>query len=167
MKPNTLLLAAMLMASVAGNAQTSVKVSGQIKGISDSCLVSLDDVEGYEKKRIASTRFTGDKFEFEAPVKSTPRLVNLSIFVKSGKRWSKNSEFQLMTDGSPITLNIDSDLLKHEMPYLQKQGFANKPDGRLTIEAGRLQRQMDEYLDCIRAATITADSASYAEAKVW
>lgn len=167
MKLNTLLLAAMLMVSVAGNAQTSVKVSGQIKGISDSCLVSLDDVEGYEKKRIASTRFTGEKFEFEAPVKSTPRLVNLCIFVKSGKRWSKNSEFQLMTDGSPITLNIDSDLLKHEMPYLQKQGFANKPDGRLTIEAGRLQRQMDEYLDCIRAATITADSASYAEAKVW
>lgn len=167
MKPNTLLLAAMLMASVAGNAQTTVKVSGQIKGISDSCQVSLDDVEGYEKKRIASIRFAGEKFEFEASVKSAPRLVNLSIFVKSGKRWSKNSEFQLLTDGSPITLNIDHDLLKQEMPYQQKQGLANKPDGRLTIEAGRLQRQMDEYLDYMRAATITADSASYAEAKVW
>ena len=47
MKPNTLLLAAMLMASVAGNAQTTVKVSGQIKGISDSCQVSLDDVEEF------------------------------------------------------------------------------------------------------------------------
>ena len=30
-----------------------------------------------------------------------------------------------------------------------------------------MQRQMDEYLDYMRAATITADSASYAEAKVW
>lgn len=160
-----------LLLFMSGNAmaQTTVSVKGQVSGNTDSCMVALVDAENPQStKRIASAKFKGESFAFSADFKKTPCLVNLNFFTKSTKgKWMKVTELELMTDGSPIAVKIDKDLMLADMSSKKKQGLANKPDGKLTIEAGKLQKQMDEYLDDMRAATITADSASYAEAMAW
>ena len=169
MKIQTFLSAVLLLLSCTASAQTSVSIKGQVKGMTDSCLVSLGDVENPDgNKRIASTKFKGEAFAFSAQLPDVPHLVNLNFFTKSTKgKWVKVTELQLMTDGSPITVNIDKDLMMADMSYKKKQGFANKSEGKLTIEAGKAQKQMAEYLDYVRAASIAADSASYAEAMAW
>lgn len=169
MKLQSILLALFLCVGSSASAQTSVSVKGQVMGMTDSCLVSLGDVESPDgNKRIASTKFKGENFAFSAQLPDVPHLVNLNFFTKSTKgKWMKVTELQLMADGSPIVVKIDKDLMQADMSYKKKQGFANKPEGKLTIEAGKAQKQMDEYLDYVRAASIAADSASYAEAMAW
>ena len=170
MKFHSFLSAALLLGGCAAvSAQTSVSVKGQVLNNSDSCMVALVDAENPQNtKRIASTKFKGESFSFSAEFKKTPCLVNLNFFTKSTKgKWMKMTELQLMTDGSPISVKIDKGLMLADMPYQRKQGYANQPDGKLTIDAGKAQKQLDEYLDYMRAATITADSASYAEANAW
>lgn len=160
-----------LLLFMSGNAmaQTIVSVKGQVLGNTDSCMVALVDAENPQNaKRIASTKFNGETFTFSADFNKTPCLVNLNFFTKSAKdKWMKMTELQLMTDGSPILVKIDKDLMLADINSIKKQGFASKADGKLTIEAGKIQKQMDEYLDFVRAATITADSAGYAEAMAW
>mgnify|MGYP002520778665 FL=1 len=169
MKLQTILPALLLFVGGNAVAQNTVSVKGQVLGNTDSCMVALADAENPQNvKRIASAKFKGESFAFSAEFKKTPCLVNLNFFTKGNKdKWMKVTELQLMTDGSPISVKIDKDLMLADMSSKKKQGLANKSDGKLTIESGKAQRQMDEYLDYMRAAMITADSASYAEAMAW
>lgn len=169
MKLQSILPALLLFVGSNASAQTSISVKGQVMGMTDSCMVSLGDVENPDgNKRIASTKFKGDAFAFSAQLPDLPHLVNLNFFTKSTKgKWMKVTELQLMTDGSPIIVKIDRDLMLADMNYKKKQGYASQTGDKLTIEAGKAQKQMDEYLDYVRAASISADSASYAEAMAW
>ena len=164
-----MMLAGLLCVGGSAFAQTPISVKGQVVGMMDSCRVAILDSENPEDaKLLASTKFKGDNFTLNATLKNTPRLAMLSFSTKGEKgKWLRVTQLQLMLDGSPVSVKIDKDLMQADEMWQKKQARINQPDGKLLVEAGKAQQSYQEYLDYVRSASITADSASYAEANAW
>lgn len=164
-----MVLAGLLSVGVSAFAQTTFHVKGQVVGMMDSCRVSiLDQEDPQNAKFLASTKFKGENFAMDAKVKNTPRFATLAISAKAEKgKWYKMTELRLLLDGSDVSVKIDKDLMLADEMWQKKQARINQPDGKLLVEAGKAQQGYQEYLDYVRSASITADSASYAEAKAW
>ena len=170
MKLQNILTAVLLFVSGSAVAQNSVSVKGRVVGMTDSCMVTLTDVERKnEIKRLGSAKFMGEQFAFDAKLDKTPCFTELTFSVKGNNgNWMKATTLQMMLDGSPVNVRIAKDLMMNEKIYKQqKQALANKGDGRLTLDGGKIQQQYVEYLDYVCRATVMADSASYAEANAW
>lgn len=170
MKHQIVLLAVLLLAGGSAAAQSTVSVKGQVVGMTDSCMVTLTDVERKEEiKRLGSVKFKDEQFAFNVELPKTPRFAQLSFSVKGKKGgWMKTTVLQLMLDGSPVNVKITKDLMEKDCLYKQrKQALANKGDGQLSLDAGKMQRQYAEYLDFVAESSAKADSTSYAEANAW
>lgn len=170
MKLQYVLSAVLLLAGGSANAQNTVSVKGQVVGMTDSCMVTLTDVERKgETKRLGSVKFKGEQFAFNAELAKSPRFAELTFSVKGKKDgWMKTTTLQLMLDGSPVSVKIAKDLMENDSLYRQrKQTLANKGDGLLSLDGGKMQQQYAEYLDFMTESSVKADSASYAEANAW
>ena len=169
MKLQMILSAALLLVSGSAAAQSTVSVKGQVVGMTDSCMVTLTDVERKDEiKRMGSAKFKGEQFAFDAKLDKSPRFAELTFLIKGKKgNWMKATTLQLMLDGSPVTVKIAKDLMMSDELNQTKQALANKGDGQLTIEGGKMQQQYAEYLDFMSAISAKADSTSYAEANAW
>lgn len=169
MKLQNILPAVLLMMESTAQAQTAISVKGQVVGNVDSCMVSLVDCENpRESKALASTKFVGQNFSLSTSVNKTPRFARLSFSVRNQKGfWGRATELRLFLDGSPITVKIDKNVLEQDVMWQKKQALINQPDGKIIVEAGKAQASYADYLAFVRASSISADSASYAEASAW
>ena len=169
MKLQNILPAVLLMMESTAQAQTAITVNGQVVGNVDSCMVSLVDCENpRESKALASTKFVGQNFSLSTSVNKTPRFARLSFSVRNQKGfWGRVTELRLFLDGSPITVKIDKNVLEQDVMWQKKQALINQPDGKIIVEAGKAQASYADYLAFVRASSISADSASYAEASAW
>lgn len=169
MKLQNILPAVLLMMESTAQAQTAISVKGQVVGNVDSCMVSLVDCENpRESKALVSSKFVGENFSLSAQVGKTPRFARLSFFVRNQKGfWGRATELRLFLDGSPITVKIDKNVLEQDVMWQKKQALINQPDGKIIVEAGKAQASYADYLAFVRASSISADSASYAEASAW
>lgn len=169
MKLQNILPAVLLMMGSTAQAQTAISVKGQVVGNVDSCMVSLVDCENpQESKALASTKFVGQNFSLSTSVNKTPRFARLSFSVRNQKGfWGRATELRLLLDGSPVTVKIDKDLMMKDQKWQEKQANINQTDGKLILEAGMAQNSYADYLNFVRASSITADSAGYAEAHAW
>lgn len=169
MKLQNILPAVLLMMESTAQAQTAITVNGQVVGNVDSCMVTLVDCENpQESKALVSSKFVGENFSLSAQVGKTPRFARLSFSVRNQKGfWGRVTELRLFLDGSPITVKIDKNVLEQDVMWQKKQALINQPDGKIIIEAGKAQASYADYLAFVRASSISADSASYAEASAW
>lgn len=169
MKLQNILPAVLLMMESTAQAQTAITVNGQVVGNVDSCMVTLVDCENpQESKALASTKFVGQNFSLSTSVNKTPRFARLSFSVRNQKGfWGRVTELRLFLDGSPITVKIDKNVLEQDVMWQKKQALINQPDGKIIVEAGKAQASYADYLAFVRASSISADSASYAEASAW
>lgn len=169
MKLQNILPAVLLMMESTAQAQTAISVKGQVVGNVDSCMASLVDCENpRESKALASTKFVGQNFSLSTSVNKTPRFARLSFSVRNQKGfWGRATELRLFLDGSPITVKIDKNVLEQDVMWQKKQALINQPDGKIIVEAGKAQASYADYLAFVRASSISADSASYAEASAW
>lgn len=169
MKLQNILPAVLLMMGSTAQAQTAISVKGQVVGNVDSCMVSLVDCENpRESKALVSSKFVGENFSLSAQVGKTPRFARLSFSVRNQKGfWGRATELRLFLDGSPITVKIDKNVLEQDVMWQKKQALINQPDGKIIVEAGKAQASYADYLAFVRASSISADSASYAEASAW
>lgn len=169
MKLQNILPAVLLMMESTAQAQTAITVNGQVVGNVDSCMVSLVDCENpQESKALVSTKFVGQNFSLSTSVNKTPRFARLSFSVRNQKGfWGRATELRLFLDGSPITVKIDKNVLEQDVMWQKKQALINQPDGKIIVEAGKAQASYADYLAFVRASSISADSASYAEASAW
>lgn len=169
MKSRYTWLAALLCIGSTASAQTSISVKGQVVGMKDSCMVSLMDTENpQDGKRLASIKFVGENFSLTADIKKVPRFATLSFSTKGKKgRWVRQTDLRLMLDGTPVEVKIDKDLMLSDEKWQLKQTRINQADGKLTLEAGKAQKDYENYLNFICRYSVTADSASYAEADAW
>ncbi len=169
MNVSKMLWAGLLLVGSSANAQNTVSVKGQVMGMTDSCLVTLTDVERKDEiKQLAVAKFKGEQFALTALLDKLPRFATLSFSVKDKKGgWMKMTTLQLMLDGSEVSVRISKDLMMSEELSQKKQALANKNDGRLCLDGGKMQQQYAEYLEFMREASAKADSASYAEARAW
>lgn len=164
-----ILPAALLLMGIVAQAQTTIHLKGQVVGNVDSCMVALVDEENpQDSKRLASAKFVGESFSLSAPLGKVPRLARLSFFTRnSNGKWLHSTELHLFLDGSPVSVRIDRDLMATEMKWQKKQALVNQPDGKIIVEAGKAQTSYADYLAFVKASSVTADSASYAEANAW
>lgn len=169
MKLQNILPAVLLMMESTAQAQTAISVNGQVVGNVDSCMVTLVDCENpQESKALVSSKFVGENFSLSAQVGKTPRFARLSFSVRNQKGfWGSATELRLFLDGSPITVKIDKNVLEQDVMWQKKQALINQPDGKIIVEAGKAQASYADYLAFVRASSISADSASYAEASAW
>lgn len=169
MKLQNILPAVLLMMESTAQAQTAISVKGQVVGNVDSCMVTLVDCENpQESKALVSTKFVGQNFSLSTSVNKTPRFARLSFSVRNQKGfWGRVTELRLFLDGSPITVKIDKNVLEQDVMWQKKQALINQPDGKVIVEAGKAQASYADYLAFVRASSISADSASYAEASAW
>lgn len=169
MKLQNILPAVLLMMESTAQAQTAITVNGQVVGNVDSCMVTLVDCENPQKsKALVSSKFVGENFSLSAQVGKTPRFARLSFSVRNQKGfWGWATELRLFLDGSPITVKIDKNVLEQDVMWQKKQALINQPDGKIIVEAGKAQASYADYLAFVRASSISADSASYAEASAW
>lgn len=169
MKLQNILPAVLLMMESTAQAQTAISVKGQVVGNVDSCMVTLVDCENpQESKALVSTKFVGQNFSLSTSVNKTPRFARLSFSVRNQKGfWGRTTELRLFLDGSPITVKIDKNVLEQDVMWQKKQALINQPDGKIIVEAGKAQASYADYLAFVRASSISADSASYAEASAW
>ena len=169
MKLQNILPAVLLMMESTAQAQTAITVNGQVVGNVDSCMVTLVDCENpQESKALVSSKFVGENFSLSAQVGKTPRFARLSFSVRNQKGfWGRVTELRLFLDGSPITVKIDKNVLEQDVMWQKKQALINQPDGKIIVEAGKAQASYADYLAFVRASSISADSASYAEASAW
>lgn len=169
MKLQNILPAVLLMMESTAQAQTAISVKGQVVGNVDSCMVTLVDCENpQESKALVSTKFVGQNFSLSTSVNKTPRFARLSFSVRNLKGfWGRATELRLFLDGSPITVKIDKNVLEQDVMWQKKQALINQPDGKIIVEAGKAQASYADYLAFVRASSISADSASYAEASAW
>lgn len=169
MKLQNILPAVLLMMESTAQAQTAISVKGQVVGNVDSCMVTLVDCENpQESKALVSSKFVGENFSLSAQVNKTPRFARLSFSVRNQKGfWGWATELRLFLDGSPITVKIDKNVLEQDVMWQKKQALINQPDGKIIVEAGKAQASYADYLAFVRASSISADSASYAEASAW
>lgn len=169
MKLQNILPAVLLMMESTAQAQTAISVKGQVVGNVDSCMVTLVDCENpQESKALVSTKFVGQNFSLSTSVNKTPRFARLSFSVRNLKGfWGRVTELRLFLDGSPITVKIDKNVLEQDVMWQKKQALINQPDGKIIVEAGKAQASYADYLAFVRASSISADSASYAEASAW
>ena len=169
MKLQNILPAVLLMMESTAQAQTAITVNGQVVGNVDSCMVTLVDCENpQESKALVSSKFVGENFSLSAQVGKTPRFARLSFSVRNLKGfWGRVTELRLFLDGSPITVKIDKNVLEQDVMWQKKQALINQPDGKIIVEAGKAQASYADYLAFVRASSISADSASYAEASAW
>lgn len=169
MKLQNILPAVLLMMESTAQAQTAISVKGQVVGNVDSCMVTLVDCENpQESKALVSTKFVGQNFSLSTSVNKTPRFARLSFSVRNQKGfWGRVTELRLFLDGSPITVKIDKNVLEQDVMWQKKQALINQPDGKIIVEAGKAQASYADYLAFVRASSISADSASYAEASAW
>lgn len=169
MKLQTILPAVLLLMGSTAQAQTAISVKGQVVGNADSCMVTLSDCENpQENKRLAEVKFVGDSFSLSAQIGKTPRFARLSFSVRNQKGfWGRATELRLFLDGSPVSVKIDKDLMMKDMKWQEKQAYINQTDGKLILDAGKAQDSYADYLNFVSASSITADSASYAEANAW
>ncbi len=169
MKLQNILPAVLLMMESTAQAQTAITVNGQVVGNVDSCMVTLVDCENPQKsKALVSSKFVGENFSLSAQVGKTPRFARLSFSVRNQKGfWGRVTELRLFLDGSPITVKIDKNVLEQDVMWQKKQALINQPDGKIIVEAGKAQASYADYLAFVRASSISADSASYAEASAW
>lgn len=169
MKLQNILPAVLLMMESTAQAQTAITVNGQVVGNVDSCMVTLVDCENPQKsKALVSSKFVGENFSLSAQVGKTPRFARLSFSVRNLKGfWGWATELRLFLDGSPITVKIDKNVLEQDVMWQKKQALINQPDGKIIVEAGKAQASYADYLAFVRASSISADSASYAEASAW
>ena len=169
MKLQNILPAVLLMMGSTAQAQTAISVKGQVVGNVDSCMVTLVDCENpQESKALVSTKFVGQNFSLSTSVNKTPRFARLSFSVRNLKGfWGRVTELRLFLDGSPITVKIDKNVLEQDVMWQKKQALINQPDGKIIVEAGKAQASYADYLAFVRASSISADSASYAEASAW
>lgn len=169
MKLQNILPAVLLMMESTAQAQTAITVNGQVVGNVDSCMVTLVDCEIPQKsKALVSSKFVGENFSLSAQVGKTPRFARLSFSVRNQKGfWGWATELRLFLDGSPITVKIDKNVLEQDVMWQKKQALVNQPDGKIIVEAGKAQASYADYLAFVRASSISADSASYAEASAW
>ena len=169
MKLQNILPAVLLMMESTAQAQTAITVNGQVVGNVDSCMVTLVDCENpQESKALVSSKFVGENFSLSAQVGKTPRFARLSFSVRNQKGfWGWATELRLFLDGSPITVKIDKNVLEQDVMWQKKQALINQPDGKIIVEAGKAQASYADYLAFVRASSISADSASYAEASAW
>lgn len=169
MKLQNILPAVLLMMESTAQAQTAITVNGQVVGNVDSCMVTLVDCENPQKsKALVSSKFVGENFSLSAQVGKTPRFARLSFSVRNQKGfWGRTTELRLFLDGSPITVKIDKNVLEQDVMWQKKQALINQPDGKIIVEAGKAQASYADYLVFVRASSISADSASYAEASAW
>ena len=169
MKLQNILPAVLLMMESTAQAQTAITVNGQVVGNVDSCMVTLVDCENpQESKALVSSKFVGENFSLSAQVGKTPRFARLSFSVRNQKGFlGRTTELRLFLDGSPITVKIDKNVLEQDVMWQKKQALINQPDGKIIVEAGKAQASYADYLAFVRASSISADSASYAEASAW
>lgn len=169
MKLQNILPAVLLMMESTAQAQTAISVKGQVVGNVDSCMVTLVDCENpQESKALVSTKFVGQNFSLSTSVNKTPRFARLSFSVRNLKGfWGRVTELRLFLDGSPITVKIDKNVLEQDVMWQKKQALINQPDGKIIVEAGKAQASYADYLAFVMASSISADSASYAEASAW
>lgn len=169
MKLQNILPAVLLIMGSTAQAQTAIQVKGQVVGNADSCMVSLVDCENpQETKLLAEAKFVGEEFSLASRVKMTPRFARLSFSVRNKKGfWGKATDLRLFLDGSPVSVKIDKEFMMKDMKWQEKQACINQPDGKLMLDAGKAQDSYADYLNFVRASSITADSASYAEANAW
>ena len=169
MKLQNILPAVLLMMESTAQAQTAITVNGQVVGNVDSCMVTLVDCENPQKsKALVSSKFVGENFSLSAQVGKTPRFARLSFSGRNLKGfWGRVTELRLFLDGSPITVKIDKNVLEQDVMWQKKQALINQPDGKIIVEAGKAQASYADYLAFVRASSISADSASYAEASAW
>lgn len=169
MKLQNILPAVLLLMGNSAQAQIAIQVKGQVVGNADSCMVSLVDCENpQETKLLAEAKFVGEEFSFASQVKKAPRFARLSFSVRSKKGfWGKATDLRLFLDGSPVSVKIDKELMAKDIRWQEKQACINQPDGKLMLDAGKAQDSYADYLNFVRPSSITADSASYAEANAW
>lgn len=169
MKLKIILPAVLFLMGSTAQAQTAISVKGQVVGNADSCMVTLSDCENsQESKQLASAKFVGETFALSSELSKTPRFARLSFSFKSPKgKWYRGTDLRLFLDGNPVTVKLDKDLMMKNMKWQEKQACINQTDGKLILDAGKAHNSYADYLNFVRASSITADSASYAEANAW
>ena len=142
--------------SLTANAE-GFRITGTVKAMPDSCIVSLIDTEkGENGKKIAETVAADDNFTLTGDIAS-PTLCNLNFGtrMKDG-RLRRFASVPVMLGNDQVTVITDK--------TAEEIGKMSHTETAFTVTGGEAQRQYQEYVDACGEADREQEKASYLNA---